>query len=215
MPAQTPPAPPKVYPKTTADSTGVEPALNNDKSTPGLLRQRIGTQLEVHDLAGLALAAFDVSRGAVGEGGPQALTLPTRARIVDASVHALGKIADRVRNAQNRPLAVHQSSKPVAFIGGGDRNVLAETQGVVLVDPVVIGRFRARTRLPLHGVDFRSGHLIEVPAFRTDVLRVCRCRTVQLALAESAIEAREVSARQHRPNDAVAGNVVAARSEAL
>src|SRR5258708_1161280 len=132
MPAQTPPAPPKVYPKTRADSTGVEPALSNDKSTSGLFRQRIGTQLEVHDVAGLSLAAFDVSRSAIGECGPQALTLPTRARIVDTTVHALGKVADRVRNAQDRPLAVHQSSKPITFIGGSDRNVPAEAQPVVL-----------------------------------------------------------------------------------
>src|SRR6266566_1832885 len=65
---------------------------------PLLIGQRIGTDLEVHDLAGLALAAFDMSRRAFGIGREQALALPSGRRIVEAPVHALGVIAHRIGN---------------------------------------------------------------------------------------------------------------------
>src|SRR5690242_20945813 len=68
----------------------------------------IGTELELHDLTGRALAAFEMERGAGGEGRPHRSPLPAALGIVDAPVHALGVEAHRVRHAQVDELAVDQ-----------------------------------------------------------------------------------------------------------
>src|SRR5882672_9728929 len=62
----------------------------------GSIRQRVGPDLEVHDLALLALAAFDMRRGTARIGRENALALPTGAGIVDAPVHVLREEAHGV-----------------------------------------------------------------------------------------------------------------------
>src|SRR2546425_5578663 len=102
------------------------------------LRERIGAQLELHDLARRPFAAFDVERcpGAVGR--PQPLALPASIRIVDASVHPLGVEAHRIGDAKVDELPVHQGEQRLVGVAGGDRHVLAEPEGVELIDPGVV-----------------------------------------------------------------------------
>src|SRR5437588_7008124 len=68
-------------------------------------RQRIGPQLEAHDFGSRALAAFDVERGAVAEGRPQAASLPAAGGIVDAAVHPFGVVAHGIGDTQIDPFA--------------------------------------------------------------------------------------------------------------
>src|SRR5262245_63463953 len=53
-------------------------------------RQRIGPQLEAHDLGQRALAALDVERRAIDEGRPKPAALPAAVRVVDADMHRFG-----------------------------------------------------------------------------------------------------------------------------
>src|SRR5262245_52839089 len=62
-----------------------------------LLRQRIGTQLQLHELRHIALAdAFVMERRAVAGARPHAAALPAAVRVVDAPVDELGEEAHRV-----------------------------------------------------------------------------------------------------------------------
>src|SRR5216683_506123 len=76
-----------------------------------LLRERVGTNLEVHGFAGRALAAFDMPRRAIRPAGPQALPLPTGFRIVDPAVDRLVVEPERVRHAQHDELPPDQSEQ--------------------------------------------------------------------------------------------------------
>src|SRR5262245_30274870 len=62
-------------------------------------RQRIRPDLELHHLRQRALAALEMERRALAVGRPDAAALPARVRIVDASVHAFGVEAERIRHA--------------------------------------------------------------------------------------------------------------------
>src|SRR4029077_7939508 len=82
------------------------------------------------------------------------------------------------------------------------------------VDPIVIGRFGGRAGCPLgHAFELWPRHRVELPAFRAEVLRIGKSRTREFALAKPAVKASEIAAREHRPEDAVAGDVAAPRSE--
>src|SRR5207247_9517807 len=62
--------------------------------------ERIGTELELHDLARGPFAPFDVEGRSGAVGRPQSLALPASIRIVDASVHPLGVEAHGIRHAE-------------------------------------------------------------------------------------------------------------------
>src|SRR6202030_1311562 len=111
--------------------------------------------------------------------------------IVDAAVEALGVEAGGVGHFHGDHFSVGIGDQAVVEIGGGDRDVVAEAQRVVLVDPGVIARlggviadaFEARARI-----------FVERPAFRT--LIAGGVRTVERAFAFAAVEAAEMAAGQ-------------------
>src|SRR5215831_915247 len=97
-------------------------------------------------LARRALAAFVVPWVAIRPAGPQPAPFPAGLRIVDAAVDRLRVEAERVRNTEDRPLARIariacdrrlQREQRAAFVAGRDLHVVAETERVVLVGPVV------------------------------------------------------------------------------
>src|SRR5215469_923895 len=84
-----------------------------DACGTGLMRERIGSQLEVHhqwarqrSRAGTGRAgrgcidALDMRRRAVARRHPQAAALPAGIGIIDAAVEALGEETHRIRHAQ-------------------------------------------------------------------------------------------------------------------
>src|SRR5580765_4407215 len=72
------------------------------------LRERIRTQLELHDLARRPLAGFHVERRACADGRPQSLPFPSALRVVDAAVHPLRVVPGRIRHAEDDEFAVLQ-----------------------------------------------------------------------------------------------------------
>ena len=78
-----------------------------------------------------------------GDGGPEALALPALVRVVDAPVEPLGVVAERIRHAQHDELAIDQRQQSFVQIAGGDGHVLAQAEGVELVDPGVVARLHA------------------------------------------------------------------------
>ncbi len=156
-----------------------------------------------------AFAAFLEPRRAVAARGPQAPRLPAAVGIVDAAVEALGIEAERIRHPQRDHLAVLERDQPVVEVAGRHRHVVAEAEGVVLVDPGVVARLGA---VLADAFEARSGILIERPALRTMVAG--RLRPVQRRLALAPVEAADVAAGQRDPHHALAVDVAAARSEA-
>src|SRR5258706_1182259 len=193
---------------------GLESAPMQNDYAPKLFRQRIRTILHVDDLAGLSLAAFKMRLRTAGILRPQAPALPAGIHVVDASVEILGEEAHRIRNADRDPLAVHERIERIRIVARRNGNVLAQTERVVLVDPDVIGRFGARAGRALGHVELRPRHLVELEAFRAEILRIGQSRPAELALAQPAIEACQMAARQNGPEHAIAGDVGAARREA-
>src|SRR5579862_543010 len=105
--------------------------------------QGIGTQLEVNHFTTGSLARFAVERSSRGPGGPQTFALPSGFRIVDAAVEPFGEKADGVWNAQDHPLAVDQREQRIGIVAGSHGNILAQAEGVELIDPIVIVRVGA------------------------------------------------------------------------
>ena len=105
--------------------------------------QQIRADLDMNGTRARALAAFHQPRRAVAIGAPESAALPAGIRIVDAAVEAFGVEAHRVRNTQHDHLAVLQGDEAVVEVGRGDRNVLAEPNRVVLIDPGVVARLDA------------------------------------------------------------------------
>src|SRR5215471_10259630 len=184
-----------------SSGTGPLPTLPRPRGRVYSMRQRIGAQLEVHDqrarqrLRGLAggargrgVDAFDMHRGAVAGGHPQTTALPASIGVVDAAVEALGKEAHRIRHAQLDHPAADQCMERIRLVASGDRDVGAEPQDVVLVDPGVI-RIFLRTRIALKA---RSGDRIERKALGTFLPKL-RAGPVERALALAAVEACDVS----------------------
>ena len=104
--------------------------------------ERIGAHLEMHRHGRHAHAAFLVPWRAVAARRPQAAALPAGIRIVDAAIEALGVEAGRVRHLHDDHLAAGERDQAVIEIAGRDRDVVAEPERVVLVDPGVIARTR-------------------------------------------------------------------------
>src|SRR5262249_57516579 len=110
-----------------------------------------------------ALAAFPRRWRAVAAGRPQAPALPAGVGIVDAAVESLGIEAERIRDAQRDHLAVLERDEAAHQIGRRHRDVVAEAERVVLVDPGVIARLGA---VVPEAFEAGSGILVERPAFR-------------------------------------------------
>ncbi len=126
------------------------------------MRQRIRAKLELHELRRSAFAALDVERRAVTRGRPDSAAFPTAVRVVDPAVHGLGVEAHGIGDHKIDHLAVLQRNDRLVLIACGKRNVLAEPQRVVLVDPGVV----ARLGRSIAGVarQLRSRERIERPA---------------------------------------------------
>ena len=133
-------------------------------------------------------------------------------RIIDAAVQTFRVVAHWIRHAQRHELAVHQRQHSLGQIAGRKRHVLADTQHVEPIDEVIVRRVGAAV---LHrSLVIRTRERIERPAFRA-VLPSRGGRAVERALALAAVEAGVMSAREHRPDDALAVDVHAARRETL
>src|SRR5262245_59752736 len=156
---------------------------------PGLsrtlsVRERIGPDLEVDGEQLGALAAFAQPRRAVAAGAPQAAALPAAVGIVDAPVEPLGIEAERIRHAQRDHLTVLQCDQATHQVGGRHRDVLAEPERVVLVDPGVIARLGA---VITEAVKAGPRILVEGPALRTVIAG--GVRPVERSLALAPVEA--------------------------
>src|SRR5947208_2807896 len=81
-----------------------------------LLRERIRTKLELHDLGLRPFAAFDVSGRSPGVGRPHAPALPARFRIVDAPVEAREMTARQWQPDDSVAIDVH-AARPVSIHG--------------------------------------------------------------------------------------------------
>src|SRR5437016_353806 len=102
-----------------------------------LLRQRIGTKLEVQHLAGSSLPRLRMERSTSRLGRPQTFPLPARARVVDAAIHSLGEEADGIRHAQHYPLAVLEREQCILAVARRDGRVLAQAKSIELIHPIV------------------------------------------------------------------------------
>src|SRR4029079_5345012 len=96
-----------------------------------------------------------------------------------------------------------QREQRVVQIAGGDRHVFAETERVELVYPREVARLDAAGGFDR--VELRAGQWIQRPAFRAVLAR--RLRSIERSFAFTSIEAREVAARERRPDDPAAIDV--------
>src|SRR6202795_1118500 len=150
------------------------------------VRQRIGPKLNVHGARHGALAAFLEPGRAVAVRAPQPAAFPAAVRVVHPPIEALGIEAERIGNPDRDHLAVLQRHEAVTEIGGGHRDVLAKSGGVVLVDPGVIARLGA---VLADAVEAGAGILMDGPAFRAMIAG--GGRPVERALALVAVERSE------------------------
>src|SRR4051812_11207151 len=175
-----------------------------------LLCQRVRANLNMHRARLRTFAALHQPGCAVTARTPQASAFPARARIVNAPVEALGKKAERIGNAQHHHLPVLEGDETVIEVGGGDRDVFAEADRVVVIDPGVIARLGARALEP-----FEAGtRIFEVGEALRAVIAVC-IRPVQRVLAFAAIEADQAAVRARAPEHAVLVDVAAANADAF
>src|SRR6516225_1954473 len=174
------------------------------------VRQRIGANLNVHCERARALAKLVEPGRAVAAGTPQAPAFPAGIRIVDAPVQTLGVETHGVWHPHQDHLAVLEADEPVLEVGGGDRNVLAEPDRIVLVDPGVVARLGARV---LKTFEARPRILVEPEAFGAVIAG--RIRPVERTLALAPIEADQRAIRARPPNHPVLVDVAAAQADAL
>src|SRR5262245_30917541 len=126
----------------------------------------------MHNARLAALSPFHQPWRPVAARGPQPAALPTRIGIVDASIETLGVKAQGIGNAQHDHRAVLVRNQAVIEIAGRNRHVLAETEGIVLIDPGIVTRFRAVLADPLKS---RTWISVERPTFLAII--ACRGRT--------------------------------------
>src|SRR5262249_37347754 len=150
------------------------------------VRERVGPHLDVYGARLGALSAFLTPWRAVAVRAPQAAALPAGIRVIDASVQALGKEAQRVGDAQHDHLPVLECSESVIEVGRRDRDVLAKPHRVVLVHPGVVARLGAPVLEALEG---RPWILVEREAFGAVVAG--RARPIERTLALAPVEADE------------------------
>src|SRR3954469_17241009 len=174
-----------------------------------LLRERIRAELEMRGERSGAFAALDQPRRPIAVGRPQPASLPAAVRIVDAAVQPFRVEPERVRDAQHDHASVRVRDQAVVQVAGGQRHVAAEAEGVVLIEPRVVARLGA---VLANAAESGTGVLMARPAF--GALIAGGLRAVERPLALAPIEAAHVPARQRHPDDAVAVDVGAARTEA-
>src|SRR5947209_4204343 len=174
------------------------------------MRKRVRTHLEFEHFGKHALAAFAVEVGARSRCRPDGAALPACIRIVDSPVDILGEESHGIGDAQTHELAVDQREKLLATIGRGDRHVLPEAERVVEIDPDIISVIGAA--LLVDPTELWAGEAVERPALKT-LFASRGLRSLQRRLAFAAIEACEMSAREHGPDDAVEIDVEPARAE--
>src|SRR5258705_269500 len=107
------------------------------------LGERVGPHLEVHYFTRSSLAGLHVKWRAGADRRVEPAPFPARFRIVDAAVHPFRVETDRIGNAEHDPLAVLEDEQSFRRVARVDRNVLAEAERVVPVDPRVVARFGA------------------------------------------------------------------------
>src|SRR5579871_6611654 len=175
------------------------------------MRKRIGTELELDDLRQRALAGLAMERRAVAVRRPQGAALPAGVRVIDAAVDPLGEEAERIGDPHVDPLAVNERHQRLVGVAGGQRNIVAKAERVLLIDPGVVARLGAAGFGDV--LELRTRIRRQRPAFRTQLAR-SGVRPVEWALALAAVERAEVTARQRHISDAVAVDVETARSPA-
>src|SRR3990170_984690 len=82
-------------------------------------RQWIGTELELHDLARRALAAFHVEGRSRAHRRPEPAALPAGGGIVNSTVQPFGEEPQRVGDAQDDPLSLPQQQESFRPPSGG------------------------------------------------------------------------------------------------
>src|SRR5262245_12212777 len=165
--------------KTKAPRTKRTGALLGKRS----VSQRIRADLDMNGTRARALAAFHQPRRTIAIGTPESAALPTCIWIVNAPIEPFGIETHRIRNAQHDHFAVLQRHEAIIEIGRGDRNVLAEPNRVVLIDPGVVARLDA---LVLEALKSRARISVELPAFGAMI--ACCVGTVERSLAEAPVE---------------------------
>src|SRR5689334_16918886 len=163
------------------------------------VRQRVGSELEMNRQRLRAFPALDQPRRAIPTSGPQTTALPAGFRIVDAAVESLGVEAERIRHPERHHLAILvEGDEAVHQVGGRHRDILAEPERVVLVDPRVVARLGA---VLADALEARAGILVERPALGAVVPG--RLRPVERAFAQPPVEDAHVAAREGYPYTAL------------
>src|SRR5207244_5351718 len=185
-------------------------SLNRQVLSRPLFCQRIGPDLDMHGARPGAFAALHQPWNAIAARAPEPAALPAGIRIIDAAVETFGKKAQRIGHAQHDHLAVLEGDETVVEVGGGDRNILAEADRVVMIDPGVIARLGARVLEPFEA----RARIFEIrEALRAVVAG--RVRAVQRVLAFLAIESDQAAVRARAPEHAVPVDVSAANADAF
>ena len=123
-----------------------------------LFCERIGPHLKVDDFALRPLPCLGVewSSGAVGT--PDAPAFPARVTVIYPAVQTLGIKAQRIGDAKDDPLSVDESQQSLVLIAGCDRDVVAQSERIELVDPVIVRTFRAPGIFNV--AELRTGHRV-------------------------------------------------------
>ena len=143
--------------------------------------------------------------GLVDPGAPDLTGTEARRRARPDPWHKARRIGDAKRDE----LAVDQRQQAFIGIAGRDRHVSTEAQHVEFVDPGVIRGLGAAGAVTFSNRGPGNGWSVHLPGNADPSLG-----PVQRPLALAPVEAREMTARQRRPDDAVAVDVHAARQTA-
>src|SRR5437879_9102157 len=140
---------------------------------------------------------------------PHAAAFPAGIGIVDTPVKSVRPEAHGIRHDQIDGLAIFEGDQRVVLIAGGEGNIVAQPERVVLVGPCIVGRFP--TAVLGDPIELRSRQWIKRPALGT--VLAGRGWAVQGAFALAAVEAAEMAARERGPHDALAVDVSATGRE--
>src|SRR6266478_8589048 len=178
-------------------------------SAVSLVRERVGSKLEMNDHRLASLAAFLEPRGSVAAAGPQSSALPAGIRVIDASIEALGIEAKRIGHAQRNHLAVLERNQAVVEVAGRHRHVIAQPERVVLVDPAVVARLGA---VVADAFEAWARVFGEFPTLGTMIAG--GIGAVERPFAQAPVKAADMAARERYPDDPLAVDIAAARTVA-